>query len=281
MIKIGNYNTLVVKREVDFGVYLGDDSGNNVTILLPRKYVTEQMKVGDEVEVFVYTDSEDRLIATTLHPYATVGEFAFLQVTAVTKYGAFLDWGLEKDLLVPFSQQKSKMRQGGVYPVYVYLDDASKRVVASGKFEKFIGNKFPTYAHGEEVTILPYAHTEIGYKVIVDNLYHGMLYDNELYEPLTIGQTSKAWVNRVRDDGKIDLQAKSNRQDRLPSLGQRILDAVADAGGSIAMSDHSSPEEIKSAFGCSKKDFKRAIGQLYKDRAISIFPDHIELVAKS
>lgn len=275
MIKIGNYNTLKIARMVDFGAYL--EAGNGVEILLPSRYLDDNHHIGDEIEVFVYTDSEDRLIATTDHPYATVGEFAFLQVTAVTKFGAFLDWGLPKDLLVPFREQKIKMKEGGVYPVYIYLDDASKRVVASGKFEKFIGNRFPEYHHGDEVTILPYAHTEIGYKAVVDNLFHGMLYTNELYKPVTIGQTMTAWVNRVREDGKIDLSASGRQFDRISDLAHSIYGETEKNGGELLLSDKSSPEEIQQKFHCSKKDFKKALGMLYKNKKIVIRPDRVSL----
>lgn len=260
---------------VDFGAYL--EAGNGIEILLPGKYLNDTMKVGDEVDVFVYTDSEDRLIATTQHPYATVGQFAFLQVTAVTKFGAFLDWGLPKDLLVPFREQKIKMREGGIYPVFIYLDDASKRVVASGKFEKFIGNKFPEYHHGDKVTVLPYAHTEIGFKAVVDNLYHGMLYSNELYKPVTIGETMTAWVNRVRDDGKIDLIASDRQINRVTDLSESIVEALKSNNGVLTMSDKSTPEEIQERFHCSKKDFKKALGMLYKNQIITIHDDRITL----
>lgn len=276
MIKIGKYNKLKIAREVDFGLYLEGEKGESV--LLPRRYVTSDMGIGMEVEVFVYNDSEDRLIATTEHPYATVDEFAFLQVTAVNHIGAFLDWGLKKDLLVPFREQKIKMKQGGVYPVYVYLDDASKRVVASGKFEKFIGNRFPEYNHGAEVEIIPYSHTEIGYKAIVDNLYFGMLYDNEVFRPVVIGEKQKAWVKQVREDGKIDLLAVPAEKDRVELLAEDIMKAMHSYGGIVNLSDKSSPELIKESFGCSKKDFKKAIGLLYKRHDIEILPECIKLV---
>lgn len=275
MIKIGEYNKLRIAREVEFGLYLEGDNGES--ILLPGRYVTSDMRPGTEVEVFVYNDSEDRLIATTEHPYATVGQFAFLQVTAVNRIGAFLDWGLKKDLLVPFREQKVKMREGGVYPVFVYLDDASKRVVASGKFEKFIGNKFPVYRHGTQVEIIPYSHTEIGYKAVVDNLYYGMLYDNEVFKPIVLGEKQTVWVKQVREDGKIDLLAVPAEKDRVETLAGEILDMLKSKDGVIELSDKSSPEQIKETFGCSKKDFKKAIGLLYKRHEIEILPESIKI----
>lgn len=278
MIKIGNYNTLEVARDVDFGFYLTD--GGNTEILLPVKYAPEGLKKGDSLEVFIYNDSEDRLIATTEHPFATVGEFAFLQVNATTRFGAFLDWGLAKDILVPFREQKVKMKEGGVYPVFIYLDDATKRVVASAKIEKFIGNKFPEYAHGTKVEILPYNHNEIGYKAIVDNLFHGMLYSNELYTPIIIGQKTTAWVNRIREDGKIDLLAVPPQKDRVANLADTILNRLRTSDNELPLNDSTSPEMIKESFGCSKKDFKKAIGQLYKMHLIDLTDDGIRLITQ-
>lgn len=277
MLRIGQYNKLAVVKTVDFGVYL--DGGNGVEILLPAKYVEGNLRKGDEIEVFVYTDSEDRLIATTEHPYATVGQFAYLQVASVTKFGAFLQWGLiAKDLLVPFREQKSEMKRGGVYLVYVYLDDATKRVVASAKIEKFIGNKFPKYRHGEAVEALVYQRSEIGYKVIVDNLYHGMIYQNQLYRPLEIGVVTTAYVNRVREDGKIDLMIEPDINERVDRLCAQIVGKLSDNNGKLPVSDSSTPELIKDLFACSKKDFKKAIGRLYKDHVIKINDDSIEII---
>ncbi|MDE5594073.1 MAG: GntR family transcriptional regulator, partial [Muribaculaceae bacterium] len=192
MINIGKYNRLRVARFVDFGAYLTDDNGNDV--LLPARYVPADAAVGDEIEVFVYNDSEDRPVAVTEHPFACVGEFAFLQVAQVNKIGAFLDWGVPKHILVPFSEQRIRMEEGGIYPVYVYLDHITKRVVASAKLEKFLGNVMPEYRVGDKVNALVWQHTPIGYKVIVDNLFQGMIYDNEVYAPLEIEQTITAYV---------------------------------------------------------------------------------------
>lgn len=275
MIKIGNYNTLRISRFVDFGAYLTDDDDNEV--LLPARYVPDDATVGDEIEVFVYTDSEDRPVAVTDHPFATVGEFAFLQVAQVNKYGAFLDWGVPKHLLVPFSEQRLRMEEGGVYPVYVYLDDITKRVVASGKLEKFLGNVIPKYRPGQEVKALVWKHTEIGYKVVVDNLFQGMIYDNEVYAPLEIQQTVTAYVKSVRDDGKIDLTVGDRAAKRVADLTGLIIDRIKRDGGRMTITDSSSPEEIKRAFHCSKKDFKKAIGKLYKEHKIVLNDDFISL----
>ncbi len=267
MLKIGNYNILTVAREVDFGYYLATDDGRE--ILMPRRYMPEDKGVGDEVNVFVYTDSEDRLIATTEVPYAVVGEFAYLQVRDVNAAGAFMDWGISgKDLLVPFLQQKVRMRQGGIYLVYLYLDDVSKRVAASAKVEHFVGNAYPEYIHGAEVEALVVEHTPIGYRAIVDNAHWGMIYENEIFKPLELEQTIKAFVKSVREDGKIDLTLMPATGQRVADLGEQILEAINLGGGVLTITDASTPEEIKARFACSKKDFKKAVGKLYKEKKI-------------
>lgn len=277
MLQIGKYNILTVAREVDHGLYLADDTGREV--LLPRRYVTEGMKPGNEVKVFVYTDSDDRPVATTETPYATVGEFAFLQVRDVNATGAFLDWGLPKDLLVPFSQQKARMGAGGIYPVYVYLDDATKRVAASAKIEKFVGNVIPDYRPGTRVSALVMEHTPIGYRVIVDNLHWGMIYENELSRPLEIEQTVIASVKQVRPDGKIDLSMGPSAAERTSKLAAAIL-KVVERDGELTLTDASSPAEIERRFHCSKKDYKKAIGHLYKDGKILLGAGRIVAVKK-
>lgn len=279
MLKIGRYNTLKVDHLADFGAYL--DAGDGTTILMPAKYFCGGLppEAGSEVDVFVYPDSEDRLVATTEHPFAMVGEFAFLQVAQVNKVGAFLDWGLQaKELLVPFSEQKSAMRQDGIYLVYVYLDNATKRIVASSKIEKFLGNVVPDYRKGQEVKALLYQHTPIGYKCIVDNLHYGMIYDNEVFQPLELEQSITAYVKNVREDGKIDLSVGESTRERTNDLAAAILGKLKASGGTLPLTDKSNPEDIQAALFCSKKDFKRAIGKLYKERKIDLLPDAIVLV---
>lgn len=275
MVNIGKYNRLRVLKPVDFGVYL--DGGDGLEILLPQRYITSPVRVGDELDVFVYTDSEDRIIATTEDPYVTVGEFAFLRAVQVNNVGAFLDWGLQKDLLVPYREQKMKMRQGGTYLVYVYLDDVTRRVVASAKVEKFLGNVMPGYKRGQEVDALVCWSTPVGYKVIVDNLHSGMLYSNEIFRPIDVGDVVKAFVKYVRPDGKIDITLSEKAIERVGDLSQRILAELKENGGHLHFSDKSSPEEIKERFNCSKKDFKKAIGQLYKKRLVEIGDADIKL----
>lgn len=278
MMKIGEYNELRVARDSDYGLYLADTDNNEV--LLPRRYVTPDMQAGETLRVFVYRDSEDRPVATTETPYARVGEFAYLQVSDVNATGAFMDWGLEgKQLLVPFSEQRTRMVRGGIYLVYVYLDHTTGRVVGSAKTDRFLGNVIPRYGRGAEVEALVTEHTPLGYKVIVDNLHRGMIYENEIYAPLEVEQTVKAYVKHVRPDGKIDLSVGAGAMDRVGEIAPRIAAALQVAGdGRLELSDHSSPEIIKELFQCSKKDFKRALGTLYRQGVIKINPDSIELV---
>ncbi len=275
MLKIGQYNTLKVSRLVDFGAYL--DAGDDTEILMPAKFIDADLKPGDEVDAFVYTDSQDRLIATTEKPYAQVGDFAFLQVAQTNSVGAFLDWGLEaKQLLVPFSEQRDRMHEGGIYLVYVYLDHTTKRVVASGKIEKHVGNVLPHYKVGQKVDALLVKHTEIGYKCIVDNMHWGMIYSNEVYRPLELEQKITAYVKRVREDGKIDLSVSDRARARTSSLSDDILEKLRlSPKGFLPLTDRSDPEAIKAVLQCSKRDFKKAVGKLYKDRLITIGEDGI------
>lgn len=275
MIEIGKRSRLIVLRTVDFGVYL--DGENLGDILLPARYIAEPLRAGDAVDVFIYNDSEDRLIATTEHPFAEVNTVAFLEVAASNRYGTFLNWGLPKDLLVPFREQNVRMREGVSYPVFVYLDHNTRRIVASSKIEHFLNNRPPEYSHGDKVDILVYKETEIGYKVVVDNLFTGMLYKNEVFTPLRIGSRAEAYIKLVRPDGKIDLTLGASAAERTDDLAQRILNTLKERRR-LPLSDRSSPAEITAAFACSKKDFKRAIGNLYRRRLININPDSIELV---
>ncbi len=269
MVEIGKYNILKVVKFVDFGLYL--DGGSGVEILLPARYINAPVQEGEEMEVFVYVDSEDRLIATTEHPLTQVGEFSYLKVSQVNAVGAFLEWGLAKDLLVPFREQKARMRPGGRYLVYTYLDDASKRIVASSKIDKFLDNRYPEYSRGDKVSALVYKETDIGYKAIIDNLFTGVIYRNEIFRQITLGETLTAYIKQVREDGKIDLTLLGETSSRVSSLADAVLEMIASQGGRIPLDDSSSPEQIKEALSCSKKDFKKALGHLYKSRKI-VFP---------
>ncbi len=262
MIKIGKWNTLKVVRHVDFGVYL--DGGESGEILMPAKYIESPLEVGEEVDVFVYRDGSERLVATKEHPLATVGEFAYLECAAVNRIGAFMDWGVVKQLLVPFSEMKLQMKQGHRYMVYVYLDDASGRIVGSAKIEKFLGNVYPDYRVGQTVKARIIRRNDLGYPCIVDNLHKGMIYLSDTFCDYHPGQLIEARVKQVRRDGKIDLTPGGKSLDRTLDIASRILDLI-ESEGSLPLSDKSSPEEIKERLSCSKKDFKKALGHLLKE----------------
>lgn len=272
MIEIGKYQELCVNRLVDFGAYIGVP-GEKEEILLPGRYLTEEMVPGSMVRVFVYKDSEDRPVATTEKPYATVGQFAYLSVKDVNDTGAFLDWGLTaKDLLVPYSEQRSRMRRGGIYLVYVYLDKTTGRIAASAKIEKFLGNVYPDYKVGQQVEALVIEHTDIGYKAIVNNLHRGMIYSNEIFRPIELENTVKAYVKQVREDGKIDLTLSDRADRRTAELADRILEYLG-RDDAMPLSDKMSPEHIEMLFNSSKKDFKKAVGHLYKEHKVAMTED--------
>lgn len=273
MIKIGKYNRLIATRISDHGMYVSDKE-HTTEILLPTRYCNPMPEIGDKLYLFVYKDSEDRLIATTEKPFVQVNEFAFLQVCDVSPIGAFLDWGLPKNLLCPYREQKVRMKQGGIYPVYVFLDHATMRIVATAKIEKYLGNVIPEYKRGNKVSCLVLEHTPIGYKVIVDNLHKGIIYHNELFRLLELGQTIDAYVKNIRSDNKIDLTLTApSTLGRVMSLDSAILKLLRD--GKFTLTDKSSPEEIKNLLQCSKRDFKKAVGALYRNHEIVISPDGV------
>lgn len=274
-MKLGNYNTLKINRKVDFGVYL--DAGDGVEILLPGKYLPVNARVGDDVEVFVYKDSEDRLIATSERPFAVVGEMVYLTVSQVNEIGAFLDWGLQKELLVPYSEQRQKMRKGRTYLVYIYVDDATQRIVGTAKVEKYVGNLLPKYHRGDKVDCIFYKQTEIGYRVIVDNAHYGMLYYDEVHGEIDEENHFTAFVKSVREDGKIDLTLSDKVENRVSALADRIMKFISINGGVMTITDKTNPDIIASTFSCSKKDFKKAIGALYKQKKIVIGDDKITI----
>lgn len=275
-IQLGKYNQLEVVKEVDFGMYLnGDEDGE---ILLPKRYVPEGCKPGDVLNVFIYLDMDERLVATTLEPYVQVGEFACLEVAWVNQFGAFLDWGLMKDLFVPFREQKAKMQKGGRYVVHVHLDDESYRIVASAKVERFLSKEQPPYLPGEEVHVLVWQQTELGYKVIVDNRFSGMLYHNEIFQPLEVGMQMNAFVKHVREDGKIDLVLQKGGAKRVEDFSEVLLRFIKDNGGYTSINDKTDAEIIYHTFGVSKKTFKKAVGDLYKKRMVTLEDDGIHLV---
>lgn len=277
MVNIGRYNTLRVIKEVDFGVYLdGETEGE---ILMPVRYVPKDCKVGDYVDVFLYLDSEDRPIATTEKPYAQVGEFAMLRVKSVNKIGTFLDWGIMKDLLVPFREQKVTMTEERSYLVYIYVDEESRRIVASAKLNKFLNKTIPEYGVGQEVELIIESETDLGYKAIVNNLHWGILYENEVFEQLDKGLKIKGYIKKIRTDNKIDLSLQPLGYEKVDPISQMIMDQLKKEDGFIAVSDKSEAETVYRIFGISKKTFKQALGALYKQRLITIGPDGIRLNA--
>lgn len=277
MIQLGKRNDMKVLRMVDFGAYL--DAGDVGEILLPSRYVPEGCKEGDEVNVFVYLDSEERLVATTQQSLVEVNHFACLEVKWVNEHGAFLDWGLMKDLFCPFREQKQKMQVGSKYVVYAYIDAVTYRIVASAKLEKFLSNETPDYERWDEVDVMVCQKTDLGFKVIVDEKFYGMLFEKDVFKPLKKGDRMKAYIKQVRPDGKIDivLQKESGRE-HVEGVAERLMQELfASNGGSLPFHDKSDPEEIYAAFGVSKKAFKRAVGDLYKRNLITLTDNGIEL----
>lgn len=274
-ISIGQYNTLRVVREVEFGVYL--DGGDRGDILMPKKYIPNNTSIGDSVEAFVYLDSEDRIIATTEKPYATVGEFAYLNVKHVSQYGAFLDWGLTKDLLVPYREQRSRMEVDKSYIVYLFYDQNSGRIAATEKINRYLDNIAPRYEQGEEVDVLICDRTPLGFRAVINNLHSGVIYNNEVNRRIAIGDRVKAYVSKVRDDDKIDLSLQPLGYGKVDSLRDIVIRRLREHGGSMPVGDKTDPETIKVIFGCSKKAFKMTIGTLYKEGVITITADSITL----
>ena len=275
-IELGKFNQLEVVKEVDFGVYL--DGGEEGEILLPARYVPENCKIGDFLNVFLYLDMDERLIATTLTPLVQVGQFACLEVSWVNQYGAFLNWGLMKDLFVPFREQKMKMQVGRKYVVHAHVDEESYRIVASAKVERYLSKEKPEYAPGAEVNILIWQKTDLGFKAIIDNKYSGLLYENEIFSSIETGKEMKAFVKQVREDGKVDLILQKPGFEKVDDFAKTLLDYIKEQGGRIHLNDKSPAEDIYDTFGVSKKTFKKGVGDLYKKRLITLHEDGIALV---
>ncbi|MCK3685014.1 S1-like domain-containing RNA-binding protein [Maribellus sp. YY47] len=276
MTEIGKINTLDIVRETGNGVYL--DGGELGEILMPQKFVTDEMKAAGKAEVFVYTDSEDRLVATTEKPLAKVGELACLEVKQVTNVGAFLDWGLPKDLLVPYREQRERMEVGKSYWVHVFLDLLSNRIAATTKLQKYLDNTPPEYNPGQEVDLIIFDETDLGYKAIINREHTGMLYKNQVFKELRIGDVTRGFIAKVRKDEKIDLMLEKPGYGKVDDISAKILKELKNNRGFMAVSDKSSPDMIQALFGISKKTFKQAIGGLYKKRLISFESDGIKLV---
>ncbi len=277
MIGQGKINRLKIIKRATFGLYLGEGSGEEV--LLPNKFCTEEMKPEQEIEVFVFRDSEGRKVASTQSPKILINEFSRLQVTSVTDVGAFMDWGMDKDLLVPFREQKQKMEEGRWYIVYLNLDQKTDRLYASNRVERFLQNEKINLGEGEEVSLLVWQKTDLGYSVIINHAHKGLIYENEIFRELSVGEPLTGYVKKIREDRKIDisLQAEGYRNYSHTSI-DLILSHLSKNDGFLKLSDKSSPDEIYAALGISKKVFKKSIGALYKQKRIDILPDGIKLV---
>lgn len=273
MIELGNYNTLKILRETGVGLFLGDDDVDD--LLLPSKYVPDNYEIGDDIRVFCYLDHEERPIATTLDPLIKRNTFGFLEVAEVNDFGAFLDWGLEKHLLVPFREQQTKMIEGKSYAVFCYLDEKTFRLVASSRLNKFVKQEDLSLSTKEEVDLLVSRKSDLGWDVIINNKYKGLIFANEVFQPVEVGMSLKGYVKNIREDNKVDISLKPIGYSSLEPAAKQIFEQLELEGGFIALHDKSPPEEIQEKFGMSKKIFKKAIGTLYRERKIEIKNDGI------
>ncbi|MGB5360075.1 MAG: S1-like domain-containing RNA-binding protein [Eudoraea sp.] len=273
MIELGNYNTLKILRETAVGLFLGDDDVDD--LLLPLKYIPDAFNIGDDINVFCYLDHEERPIATTLKPLIKRNTFGWLRVAEVNEFGAFLDWGLEKHLLVPFREQQIKMIAGEWYVVFCYLDEKTFRLVASSRLNKFAKNEDILLSPNDEVDLLVSRQSELGWDVIINNKYQGLVFKSEVFQPMQVGATLKGYVKKIREDNKIDVVLKPIGHLGLEPAAKQIFEQLELADGYIPLHDKSAPEEIREMFQMSKKTFKKAIGALYRDRKIDIKEDGI------
>ncbi|NNG10359.1 MAG: GntR family transcriptional regulator [Arenibacter sp.] len=276
MIALGKYNNLEILRDTSVGLFLGDEEGNDV--LLPNKYVPEEFEIGDFIDVFCYLDHEERVVATTLEPYVMVDQFRLLQVAEVNEYGAFMDWGLEKHLLVPFREQRNKMQEGQWYVVYCYLDEKTDRLVASNKLDKFLSNDTLTIGELDKVDLVVTRLTDLGWEVVINNKHKGLVYSNQVFRKVAIGDMLTGYVKSIRPDNKIDISLQPIGTDSLEPTANLIYQKLVSNGGSLPLHDKSDPEDIKAMLQMSKKMFKKGIGTLYRERKIEIGTDGIRLV---
>ncbi len=274
-MKIGQYNHLIAAEITKQGFYLEDDDGNRV--LLPKKYVSPKLKVDDEIRVFLYKDAEHRPIATTLRPKVTLNRIARLELINMTQHGAFFDWGLPKDLFVPYSELRGNHKVGGYYFVYLYLDEKSKRLAGSNKIHKFLERENIELEQGEEVRALMWERVEQGVKVILNHQYQGLIFESDIFQEIKIGQTLNAYVRNIREDGKIDVTLQAIGYAQVEPMAQKILKHLQKNKGFLALNDKSDPQLIKNTLEMSKKTFKKSIGNLYKQRLIRIEKDGIYL----
>jgi predicted RNA-binding protein (virulence factor B family) len=275
MIKVGEYNVLKVLREVEFGFYLDDGAEG---ILLPKRFVPAGLAVGDDLNVFIYHDSEGRLIATTQHPKGVVGDIVKMKAITVTNQGAFLDWGLMKDIFVPKSKQVSGMRQGAEYLVKIYIDEQTGRVAATEKIEPFLSNEQLTVAENDSVDLIVYRRTDIGYLVIINNVHTGVLHFNEIYQNIGVGDKMKGFIKTIRPENKIDVVVGKQGYERVEDEASKIFRLLNENNGYLPYHDKSNPEEIYDFFGMSKKSFKMAVGSLFKQQKITLAKTGIKLL---
>lgn len=279
MIELGKYNVLKVLRRTTVGLFLGDAEGNEV--LLPNKFIENKIiSIDDEITVFIYKDSEDRLIASTDTPKILVNEFAYLFVTDVNQNGAFLDWGMERDLFVPFREQGKKMEEDRCYMVYMYLDEKSDRLVASSKINRFLDNANHTFEEGDEVDIMIWDVTTLGVSVIINKRYKGLIFHNDIFTHLAIGETRKAYIKTVREDDQLDVILQKPGYDAVEPNAQLILERLKNSDGFLALTDKSDPNLIYRELEMSKKLFKKAIGTLYRRKLITLEEEGVRLIKK-
>ena len=276
MAEIGKINNLQVVKSLDHGIYL--DGGDLGEILMPSRYVPEDCQVGDALDIFIYLDSADLLLATTETPYVMVGECAYLKVVDVNQAGAFMDWGLPKDLLVPYGEQISPLKIGQSYTVLAYLDENTNRIAATQKLDSHLSEEAQYFKPGQAVDILIFGKTELGYKAIINNTHIGLIYKNEVFQTLTHGEKLKGFIKAIREDRKIDLCLQLPGKDARDDLNTRILDHLKKNDGESTLTDKSSPDDIYQCFAVSKKNYKKAIGTLYKKRLIRIEDAKITLL---
>lgn len=276
MIHIGEYNTLTILREKEPGLFLSDEEGNEV--LLPNRYVPESFKIWDKLEVFVYLDNEERLVAVTDKPFIKRGDFALLRCNQVTDYGAFLDWGMVKELFCPFKEQAFKMKKGGWYLVHCYLDEKTNRLVASSKTNRFLDNKELTVNAFDEVDLIVSHPSEIGMNVIVNKTHLGLIFNDSIFQDISVGDCLKGIVKKIRPGNKLDIALGQIGYRNIEPNAQRIMEELDDNSGFLNLTDKSNPEDIKDVLQMSKKSFKKAVGSLYKQKLITIKEDGIYLV---
>ena len=276
MIELGRINNLEILRDTSVGLFLGDDEGNDV--LLPNKYVPANYEIGDSIKVFCYLDYDERPVATSLEPDIMLGEFRLLQVAEVNEFGAFMQWGLEKHLLVPFREQRDKMKEGQWYVVHCYLDERSGRLVASNKIDKFLSNDNVNLKEWEQVQLVVTRQTDLGWEVIVNEKHKGLVYFNEVFKSINIGDVIPGCIKTIRKDNKLDISLQPLGAKVLEPAAKKIYEVLKENGGFLGLHDKSAPEEIRDVFQMSKKTFKKGLGILYKERKIKIEPDGITFI---